>query len=482
MLSRAGFDLKGRFRWRILNEDGSPGFGYDQNGRKVHGGHWQKNLITKLGMNRVGTSGGVGRSYLHIGEGALVVSTDSGATTASQAGTTVTASAAIFSAANVGDLVHWDTGESSLITAYTDTTHVEVSKAATVASGLFTIEHTSLQQLVSEVEVGNSNGGFGDVNTYSLDSVNNLIVGEYQTTRVITMAAARNLTEFGFSPDGVATNLNIVELFRDSGGTPITLTIPSGKKLQLDHTLVNSAPWAEVPQSCEIQPYDITDTPLGVTAATNASPIQVTTNFPHGFATGDEVTISGVLGNTAANGVWTITVVDTTNFTLDGSTGNGVYTSGGTISLHVTGTGIPGTWQAAADDWSAYLDRVIRPDDNLYNFNVTNQCVAQTVAYPASPGNFAWNGNNGPFQGPGGTGEVAHAVVVDPYVTDSMQRSKGNTFSTSQANAALYGFAIAWNYSQQAAQGFKFSNPATFTKDSAHTLKIRFLISWWWSF
>lgn len=66
------------------------------------------------------------------------------------------------------------------------------------------------------------------------------------------------------------------------------------------------------------------------TAYTNATPIVVTTGV-HGLVTGASVTITGVGGNTAANGSWPITVLSTTTFSLDGSVGNGAYTSGGTI-------------------------------------------------------------------------------------------------------------------------------------------------------
>lgn len=68
-----------------------------------------------------------------------------------------------------------------------------------------------------------------------------------------------------------------------------------------------------------------------ITGATNASPI-VITSLGHGLSTGDAVTIADVGGNTAANssGGWFITVVDADSFSLDGSTGDGAYTSGGT--------------------------------------------------------------------------------------------------------------------------------------------------------
>lgn len=73
---------------------------------------------------------------------------------------------------------------------------------------------------------------------------------------------------------------------------------------------------------------------VGITAASNTTPIQITFN-PNtycGFATGQKVTISGVGGNTNANGTWTITFVNSTNILLNASSGNGAYTSGGTIS------------------------------------------------------------------------------------------------------------------------------------------------------
>lgn len=71
--------------------------------------------------------------------------------------------------------------------------------------------------------------------------------------------------------------------------------------------------------------------PRAITSSTNASPIEITTGT-HGYATGDKVSIIGHTTNTAANGQWTITVVSSTKFTLDGSTGNGVGGATGTHS------------------------------------------------------------------------------------------------------------------------------------------------------
>ncbi len=72
--------------------------------------------------------------------------------------------------------------------------------------------------------------------------------------------------------------------------------------------------------------------------ATNTSAIVITSSN-HGLFTGESVTITGVLGNTAANGTFTITVIDSDHFSLNSSTGNGAYTSGGTwvLASNITG-------------------------------------------------------------------------------------------------------------------------------------------------
>ena len=67
-----------------------------------------------------------------------------------------------------------------------------------------------------------------------------------------------------------------------------------------------------------------------ITAASNVNPIRITATN-HGFNTGDKVFISGVQGNTNANGGYTITRIDSNRFDLQGRAGNGAYTSGGTV-------------------------------------------------------------------------------------------------------------------------------------------------------
>lgn len=67
-----------------------------------------------------------------------------------------------------------------------------------------------------------------------------------------------------------------------------------------------------------------------ITGTSNAAPIVITSNG-HGFAAEGLVTVQGVGGNTAANGVWVVANPTANTFELAGSVGNGAYTSGGEV-------------------------------------------------------------------------------------------------------------------------------------------------------
>lgn len=88
---------------------------------------------------------------------------------------------------------------------------------------------------------------------------------------------------------------------------------------------------------------------VAITGATNASPIVLT--VPQGILVADRssVLVSGVGGTTAANGGWyACTRVDKTHVSLDGSVGNGAYTSGGTLqqaAFDNTGTLVAFPWR-----------------------------------------------------------------------------------------------------------------------------------------
>lgn len=73
--------------------------------------------------------------------------------------------------------------------------------------------------------------------------------------------------------------------------------------------------------------------PWTVSTVTNSGGLQkVTTTAAHGLVTDIAVTVAGVATATTANGNWHITVIDSTSFTLQGST-YAVDGSGGTVTL-----------------------------------------------------------------------------------------------------------------------------------------------------
>ena len=81
----------------------------------------------------------------------------------------------------------------------------------------------------------------------------------------------------------------------------------------------------------------------GITAATNTQPIDITSNA-HGLANKDVVHVTDVLGCSNANGTFSITKVDANTFSLDRSSSNAPYTSGGTWTYSLF------TMELTADD------------------------------------------------------------------------------------------------------------------------------------
>ena len=132
-----------------------------------------------------------------------------------------------------------------------------------------------------------------------------------------------------------------------------------------------------------------------VTGATNATPIAITCTA-HGYSTGDTVVITGVGGNTNANGTWEITSTGANTFTLDGSAGNGTFTSGGgtvrlrnntrvmlttAVTANIASTG-PGraAWNADADVTTAL---------NTTSFKEHNQADSIAIAAAFGTGRAA---------------------------------------------------------------------------------------------
>jgi hypothetical protein len=185
-------------------------------------------------------------------------------------------------------------------------------------------------------------------------------------------------------------------------------------------------------------------TPIAITAATNASPIQITA-AGHGLNTGDVVGITGVVGNTAANDAWIVTKVDNNNFTLQGSTGNGAYVSGGTVNPGV-GVHIQATTNSYANSFyggSAENNAVGALIGPLCTINVfmaldfTSSYAVQykdrSAVYPSN--SFVNSGTGGGASAFGGTANFYGALqLLGPNAIFQLDPTYGVRFNKSDAS------------------------------------------------
>ncbi len=117
----------------------------------------------------------------------------------------------------------------------------------------------------------------------------------------------------------------------------------------------------------EVNPgFSLDYAPVAITGLVFNTPILVV-SMAHGLDTGDVVIVEGVLaalgvGGTvqqpipAANGVWTVTVVDDNTFTLDNSSGAGL--------MLTPWDGLSGTWRAPpTTTYTLYQDDYLLPED-----------------------------------------------------------------------------------------------------------------------
>lgn len=83
--------------------------------------------------------------------------------------------------------------------------------------------------------------------------------------------------------------------------------------------------------------------PVSGAANNGAGKVRITTGEPHGWETGDRVTVGAVTGTTEANGKWRVTVVDATRFDLPDVAYTNSYGGGGHAFRHGSGINIRST-------------------------------------------------------------------------------------------------------------------------------------------
>ncbi len=195
-----------------------------------------------------------------------------------------------------------------------------------------------------------------------------------------------------------------------NGESPVQLQLPAGLKSLESPTTQDflCSKEATVPLSV---PITTSVAPGVITGASNTIPIVITTTAPTtGMALTDTVVVSGVTGNTAANGTWAITAFTATTITLAASGGNGAYISGGvwaatTGALAVT----PLTFTTSAAHGLAVGDVVTITGHSVAAANST---AGFTVATVPSSTTFTLTGYTTAIGGTGGTGGTLASVMA----------------------------------------------------------------------
>ena len=334
--------VRGRVRWSVLDERGKPEAPRAPNGAALAGveGVEQPNLITNLGLNR------------------MAVLNCLGVTTSVAAPGTWRRRLAV--------------GTGSTAPAVGDTT------------------------LDAEAQRAMTSGGFPNGSaSYELDTTANEWVAESTVTRLVTMTASRNLTEFGLAHDE-SGDIVIRELLRDGGGTPITVTLLEGKTLRVDHTLEVRipAPASGNQASINIEEYDVGDT--------------LSATLPY------DITHGGY--DTGANPAEVFTV-----------------------------------WNPPVETGPAA-------------YAVSSSWVYSRTSAPS-----------------GFIAASAQPLALVEYTPGSYERIKRATFTTAQANTALYGFRVAAGTVGIAFNRgwlIRFDSPTTYTKADTDTLRIGLVSSW----
>lgn len=201
--------IRGHIAWRAYDRRGrpTPVRARDARGRErfIAGGA-QSNLITDNGMNAIAGSWVLGRG---------IWETD---TTSAQT-------------ANWRRFARFGTG--SAAPSFTDTT-LDNQVLASVTSGAFT--------------------GFAIEGT---GTANDTWTARYMYRRLAEAADAVNLTEFGLSWSESDSDLAVRELFRDEFGDPITLQLPAGAFIRLDHWLELQLDLSENTGTLQLEEFDI---------------------------------------------------------------------------------------------------------------------------------------------------------------------------------------------------------------------------------
>ena len=206
----SGMGVTGRYKVQVV----------DSAGRVIEDRPWKNNLVLDQGLNQLcnGTASLASCfTSCAVGTGTTPTYVDSGAITVNILAGTATASAGIFTAGMVGELLVTDDGKEQYITAFSSSTSVSVSGSNSAVAQLFTVWAVDQTGLATEVKRTNTYlTGSGNCGTTS-----NVGTGVRTLKRTFDFSAEvspQNYTELGWSYTNTAGS-NLFSRVLITGGT-----------------------------------------------------------------------------------------------------------------------------------------------------------------------------------------------------------------------------------------------------------------------
>jgi hypothetical protein len=218
---------------------------------------------------------------------------------------------------------------------------------------------TSWTSIIDDLLVGHANGN----STYFTGSSSSMPL-EYHFPLWLPAGAsigARIRMQNTGSPIALPTFTRVMA--QVCGGNKNPASWWCGQKVETVGTMVPSSSTGQMHTS---------GAPVAVTGAANngSGLIRLTVSSTTGFTTGDVHTVSSIAGTTEANGVWTITVIDSTHIDLVASTFSNTYTSGGLISKFSSWTNLGSATgaRAGAAQWAVGGAATASEQGRAYDF------------------------------------------------------------------------------------------------------------------
>jgi hypothetical protein len=205
------------------------------------------------------------------------------------------------------------------------------------------------------------------------------------------------------------------------------------------------------------KPFEVAGA-VPITGATSSGALIVYTNSTNGLQTGDVVSISGVQGATAANGVFTISNITANSFQLNGVTASQTYVSGGAWSLAITGASNPGPGQeivitasntGALQNGDLVQISGVAGNANANGFFFVSNVTATTFTLVGS------NGNSATPYASGGTWRVYQSgprIVSPKDIVETLPNAQSTNELNNYFNEAIDAFFLQYLPANQTVQ------------------------------